>query len=145
MEEMQLVKPGLTREERYERIYNRIILQTYNQLQRDTERVVWLHHHYPETKGDDRLLEFRYWWRFQGMPFPVNFWDKIIIHGEPTAYFKSLTSAETLTRIRRKVQYGWGISKLLPTIEVLRKRQIRENVIQALFRGEPAPGYAKKF
>ena len=78
------------------------------------------------------------------MPFPAGFWDKIVVAGEPSVFFKTLTAAETLTRIRRKVQYEWGVRDLLPSQEVLIKRGLREAEIAMLMRGEPL-AYAKKF
>jgi hypothetical protein len=127
-----------SRVERYRAIYNRIILQTPEQFKKESERIVWLLKRFPPTRGDDRLLTFRYWSEFQGLNFPRNFWDEIELNGEPTKFFKSLASGETLTRIRRKVQYEWGIRDILPSEEVLRKRGIREPVIRMLMRGEPA-------
>lgn len=92
-------------------------LNTIKTMKKVKQKVKFLLEKYPETKGDDRLLIYRFYKVFE---------DNVLIKPR---YFEALmraTSYETITRARRKIQEN---GELLPTDRTISKRRLRERII----------------
>lgn len=92
--------------------------KTIASLKKVKDRVKFILERYPQTRGDDVLLLYRYYWWFER--------DRAVLKPIHFKALLSLTSPESITRCRRKIQ---ETGLLTPTKETILKRRRREKVI----------------